>query len=376
GKTEREARRKAKQTLRDYEDGLSRRDERLTVRDYLTDWLETTAANRVRPSTLKNYRFHINNHILPAIGGIQLRELTATDVNRMLAGIVNKGVSPATANLIRATLVNALSSAVKAQMVRSNAAALSDARREKRTRIVPLTPEQARRLIEATKDDRMGPLIAVAIATGLRQGELLALRWQDVDLERRVLDVHRTLTWQKADEGSHRKRTPAFADPKTAHSRRRVPLTQLAVEAFHRQREVVREMEQAATVASWRPIPGEDLVFVTTVGTPLDGTEVTHRLHRLLEGAGLPQKRFHDLRHSTASFLLAEGADIFTVKEILGHSGISMTADIYGHLTEKLAEDAAARLDRVFADAKTGRSAPKPTPDAIDSDDTETGGDR
>ncbi len=104
GKTEREARRKAKQALRDYEDGLSRRGEKLTMRTYLADWLETTAAERVRPSTLESYRSHVEYHIVPAIGSIQLRQLTATDVNRMLAALIRKGVSPATANRVRATL--------------------------------------------------------------------------------------------------------------------------------------------------------------------------------------------------------------------------------------------------------------------------------
>lgn len=367
GRTEREARRKAKDALRDYEDGLSRRGEKLTMRVYLADWLETTAADRVRPSTLESYRSHIDHHIVPAIGGIQLRELTATDVNRMLASMVRKGVSPSTANRVRATLRTALTSAVKAQMVRTNAAGLSDARTERKERITPLAAQQARRLIEHTRNDRMGPLIAVALATGMRQGELLALRWSDVDLEGRVVHVRRTLTWRAGGVADERKRIPVFSDPKTEQSRRSIRLTQSAVDAFKRQREIVTELEQLATVANWRPVPGEDLVFPSTHGTPQIGSNVTHRLQQLLEDAGLPRQRFHDLRHATASLLLAEGVDLFTVKEILGHSQISLTANTYGHLTDKLADDAAARLDRVFADANR---APNFAPDPIDSDGT------
>ena len=366
GKTEREARRNARNALKDYEDGLSRQGEKVRMRTYLTEWLDVTARDRVRPSTLESYRSHIDHHIIPAIGGIFLRDLTATDVNRMLASIVRNKVSPATANRVRATLRTALSSAVKSQMVRTNASALSNARRERKTRIDPLTAVQARHLIEKTKNDRMGPIIAVALATGMRQGELLALRWSDVDLDGRMLRVEQTLTWRKGGEGEP-KRVPVFSDPKAEQSRRSIRLTQSAIDAFERQCELLLKMEQAATVAHWRPIPDEDLVFPSAYGTPQMSANVTHRLQSLLDEAGLPRRRFHDLRHATASLLLAEGVDLFTVKEILGHSQIALTANTYGHLSDKLADDAADRLDRVFADASL---TPKVTPDTIDSDDT------
>ena len=368
GKTRREAKRKADDALRDFESGLTARSERMTMQAYLSHWLEDTAASRVRPSTLESYRSHIDHHIVPALGTIRLRDLSATDVNHMLASIVRSGVSPTTANRVRATLRTALTSAVKSGMILRNAATLSDARKERRHRITPLTAEQARQLIQATRDDRLGPLIAVALATGMRQGELLALRWSDIDLENRVIHVHRTLTWRKGGPDDDRKMIPVFSDPKTEQSRRSIRLTHSAIEALHRQRAQLIEMEQAATVANWKPIPGEDLVFPSSHGTPQSGPNVTHRLHALLEDAGLPQQRFHDLRHATASMLLAEGVDLFTVKEILGHSQISLTANTYGHLTDKLADDAATRLNRALGYAKTETSAPKGAPDPIDSD--------
>lgn len=367
-RTERAAKRKADDALRDYEDGLTRRGEKLTVADYMRDWLDTTAQDRVRPSTLRSYRSLTEHHIIPAIGHIRLRELDATDVNRMLAGIVRGKASPTTGNRVRATLRTALASAVKARMIRDNAAALSDPRTERKARIEPLTADQARKLLEVTRDDWMGPLLTVALATGLRQGELLALRWQDIDLDLRFLSVSRTLTWQSDGDGTRR---AVFSDPKTPQSRRRVPLTTQAIEAFTRQRDVVIELEQKATVARWRPLPGEDLVFVSTVGTPLNGVNVTHRVQKIMERAGLPRKRFHDLRHSTAALLLSQGVDIFTVKEILGHSQITLTANTYGHLTDELAEDAASRLEALFSP-----TTPNITPDVIDSGDIDKGADQ
>lgn len=360
GKTERQAREKKNLALRDYEAGLSRKAERMTVSRYVEEWLEDTAKERVRPSTLMAYRSHFTTHIKPALKGIRLRDLEPDHVNKMLAGIVRGGASPATANRVRATLRAALTSALKSRYVAHNAATLAEPRKERRERVEPLTNEQARRLIAGIKDDRRGPLIEMAIYTGMRQGELLALRWQDVDLVAGVVTVSRTLTWEKRQpNGIGPKRTPVFSDPKTAQSRRRITLPASAIAPLYRQREIAVELEQEATVSRWKPIPGEDLVFPSAVGGPLNSSNVTHRLQSILEGLGLPKQRFHDLRHLTASLLLAEGVDIFTVKEILGHSQISLTANTYGHLTEKLADDAASRLDRAFSedvvDDKPGR---------------------
>ncbi len=307
---------------------------------------------------------------MPALRGVRLRDLSSVQINRMLTSLVAGGMSPTTANRIRATLRTALTSAVKDGLILRNVAALSDPRRERRERITPLTAEQARLLIRETRTDRIGPLIEVAIMTGMRQGELLALHWDDVDLESGVVHVRRTLTWRRGDEGSGRKMMPVFSDPKTEQSRRSIKLTRSAVEALKRQQQKVVELEQEATVKNWRPIDGEDLVFLSAYGTPLNSSNVTHRLQMLLERLKLPKQRFHDLRHATASLLLAEGVDLFTVKEILGHSQISLTANTYGHLTDKLADDAAERLHRALSDDQAADLTTKLTTDALASDDT------
>lgn len=380
GRTERQARDKKNQAIRDYEAGLAQNRERMTVNQYLREWLEHTAKERVRPSTYESYRSHIGVHIEPTLKGIRLRELSPDQVNKMLTHIVKSGASPATANRVRATLRTALSSATKSKYVTHNAAALSEPRKERKGRIEPLTIDQARMLIRETRDDRIGPLIEIAIMTGMRQGELLALRWDDVDLEKGVVHINRTLTWQKSEEGTHRKTIPVFSDPKTEQSRRSIRLTNDAVKAFSRQRRKAGELQQAATVKNWHPIPDEDLVFPSAHGTPLNSSNVTNRLKELLERLELPHQRFHDLRHLTASLLLAQGVDIFTVKEILGHSQISLTANTYGHLTDKLAHDAAERLNRAFSDDdlddKTNGLTTKQTTDRIAPDGTSEGDDQ
>jgi len=338
GKTQREAREKANQAAQDAERGIDLSVRSVTMKTFLSHWIEETARERVRPSTLAAYSGHVQQHIVPALGSEKLRSLTPQHVNKLMSDMVGSGLSPATANRVRSTLRNALGSAVKWGYVSQNVAALADPRRETRTPIKPLELDQIRSFLEFVKDDRHGPLIHVAVATGLRQGELLALRWgSDVDLDRGAIHVHHTLT---KDYGAGR-----FNAPKTDESRRTVKLTSTAITALRRQQQLIEEHRMLAT-DRWQD---HDLVFPSTVGTPLDNSHVTHRLQALLERGGLPKQRFHDLRHATASLLLAEGLDLFTVKEILGHSQISLTANTYGHLMKKLSEDAAGRLERALA---------------------------
>lgn len=338
GKTEREARDKKNAALKDAAAGLQLDGERITVAQYLDGWL-LVSAERVRPTTLHTYRRHITDHIVPHIGTIRLRDLTAAQVNRMLAAWITEGLAPTTTNGMRSTLRVALSAAEREGLVLRNAAKLSTPRRTDGLRVVPYTPEEARQLIEYSREHPMGPLIALALATGLRQGELLALRWSDIDLDARTLHVRRTLTWLVGER-------PVFGDPKTQGSRRSVRLTTVALDALRRQR---------ALVAGYRLLMGQrwpegDLVFPTGEGTPLRAASVYQRTRKLMDEAGVPLKRFHDLRHSTASFLLGEGLDLFAVKEVLGHSSIATTADIYGHLGDRLASTVADAIDNVLGE--------------------------
>lgn len=359
GRTEKEARAKKNRAIRDYEQGVRHGNARLTVGAYLDAWMDQTARQRVRPSTLASYRGHIETHIKPAVGHIRLSELGAGDVNRMLTAIVDSGRSPRTANHVRGTLRTALRSAVRDGMVARNAAQLSDARRETRERVVPLTPDEARRLIADTRDDPMGPLLTMALASGMRQGELLGLQWSDIDADSRTLRIERALTWREGKEGEPT-RVWVFGEPKTEQSKRSLRLSRIALEALARQRGVIQGMMVIAA-GRWRD---HGLVFPSSVGTPLNPSNVTHRCERLMRASGIEGKRFHDLRHSATSFLLAQGMDLFVVKEILGHSQIAQTANTYGHLLDSVADEAAEHMDRALGgdgifDGKTNQTERK-----------------
>lgn len=362
GKTRQEAKTKAEAFKRDMERGVDVGSRDVTVRVFLEQWLSDTAKNRVRASTHKAYSSHVNHHLIPALGKHKVRELTPQHVNRMLAGIVASGTSPTTANRVRATLRTALASAVKWGTVHRNVAALADARREERGRVSPLEVDQVLEFLECVQEHRHGPLITLALTTGMRQGELLALRWgPDVDMEHGVIHVHHTLT--VSADGKKK-----LGAPKTSESRRSIRLSKTAIDALRRQRELNGEHQMTAA-HRWQE---NDLVFPTTIGTFADGPTVTRALQRLLEQAGLPRQRFHDLRHATASLQFGEGADLFEVKELLGHSQISQTANTYGHMTKRLGQTTAGRMDRALG-ADTNKTVSDTNVDTI-HDDTDADG--
>ena len=336
GRTRRAVAEQLKVALRDQQQGLPVKVERQTVAQFLDQWLEAVVRPRVRPSTYKSYAMHIRLHLKPALGHLPLGQLAPQHVQTMMNEKLAAGLSPRSVQYLRGVLRSALNQAVKWDLVARNVATLVEPPRSRRPPVRPLTPEQARSLLEAVRGDRLEALVTVALALGLRQGEALALRWEDVDLDAGVLHVRHTIhkidgTWQ-------------FMEPKTDRSRRTItmPVTTIAALRVHRVRQ---EQERLVAGERWQDW---GLVFPSTVGTPLNGSNVTHRFQKHLERAGLPRQRFHDLRHCCASLLLAQHVPMRVVMEILGHSQISLTMDTYSHVMPGLQQEAAERMDAIL----------------------------
>lgn len=338
GKTRREVQEKLNAALRAKQRGLSiDTDERLTVGSFLDRWLEQVSKPAVRTSTYDSYSDLIRLHLKPELGSVRLAALTPQHIQGMLSRKLAAGLSPIRVRYLRAMLRAALVQAVKWDMVPRNVADLVSGPRVPTAEIKPLTPEQARSMLAAVRDDRLEALYVLAIATGLRQGELLGLRWQDVDPERRTLQVSMAL---HRENGSY-----LLDEPKTPRSRRAIVLPRLAAEALIRHRKRQAE-ERALAGPTWRDWP---LVFTTDRGAPLNSSSITHRFQSLLERAGLPRQRFHDLRHGTASLLLAQGVQPRAIMGTLGHSNIGMTMDTYSHMSPAMDLDVAERMDAILA---------------------------
>jgi integrase len=337
-RTKQKALAKLRAAQKQLDGGLTVGDERVRTGKFLERWLDEIQP-RVRPRTLVRYQQLVKIHLLPELGHIPLISLTPDMVQALLRKKLGEGLAPRTVHHLRAVLRTALNRALRWGLVLRNVAALTDPPRVERHELAILTIEQVRQLAAACEDDDIGPLVMAALTTGMRSGELLALRWEDVDLESASLRVSHSLQRMGGNL--------ILVETKTRRSRRTVPLPSVAVEALKVQR---RRQLEAKLLAGPRWLEG-GFVFTSSLGTPLDASNVLHRFQRLLAAADLPRMRFHDLRHSAASLLLALGVPARVVMEVLGHSQISITLDTYTHVAAEVRQEAALAMDRLFAPA-------------------------
>jgi integrase len=336
-KTRQEAARRLAEAMRDRDRGLPITGERQTVAQFLSVWLET-----IRPTvgvgTWKRYEEIVRLHLIPAIGAHSLAKLSPQNVQALYAAKLEAGLSTTTVHHIHAALHLALESAVSLDLVARNVTDRVTAPKMRRHEMEVLSPKQRRTLLNAISGDELEALYVLALTTGMRQGELLALKWRDIDLDAEWLRIHATV----------RKLRGAFiyAPPKTKRSRRGVALTTMAIEAL--KRHGVRQAEAKAIVGpAWQD---NDLVFADAVGGPLEGRHVLrHYFRPLLPTAGLPPIRFHDLRHTTATLLLAQGIHPKVVSEMLGHTTIGITLDTYSHVLPEMQREAATSLDQLLS---------------------------
>ena len=290
GKTRKEVAEKLKVVLRDQQQGMvSRTTERQTVAQFLDRWLAEKVQAKNRPKTFHSYSQIVRLYIVPGLGKIQLAKLTTEDIDTLLNRKLAAGLSPRTVQYIRAILRMALAQALKWQLVPRNVAALTDAPKVERFTTHPLTQVQARQLLTAAQGDRLEALYCVALSLGLRQGEALGLRWEDVDLDAQTLRVAVALQ----SVGGKR----VLSRPKTATSCRTLTMPAALIGKLREHR--IRQLEEQQLAGTrWRD---HGLVFASTVGTPMIPRNLVRSFKALLERAGLPDVRFHDLRHSCAS---------------------------------------------------------------------------
>jgi integrase len=349
GKTRHEAAQKLRDATRNRDTGLTPLPGRQTVGSYLMNWLDGVRPS-LKPRTWDRYEEQVRLHLIPHLGRLWLERLGPADVQRAYAALLDRGSSPATVKRSHATLHRALEQAVRWRVLPTNIAGLVDSPRVTHRDMSVLSPEQARRLVDAVVGDRLEALYVLAVTAGLRQGELLALRWSDVDLDGGSLAVTgslvrvytpRRLAREPGVPRSHLEST----EPKTRRSRRRVELTAVALDALRRRRSAyVAERVAAANV--WQD---RDLVFCSAIGGYLHASRLTEQFKSLLRRSALPPIRFHDLRHTAATLMLSRGVHPKVASEMLGHATVAVTLDLYSHVTETMQRSAAEALNGVFA---------------------------
>jgi len=338
GQSYAEVRDKLARVLAEAQGGVMPASKRITLTAFLNQWLEDSVKPSRAPRTYASYAETVRLHLVPTLGRIMLDKLTPQDVQRMMRAGERAGLAARTVSYHRTVLRIALGQAVKWGMIGRNVASLVAPPKAVRYEGRTLMPTEARVFLDAVKDDRLAALYTVALAVGLRQGEALGLTWKYVDLEGGMLTVRYQM---QRIEGKL-----TLTEPKTAHSRRTVALPTVVIEALRHHRE--RQAEEREWVGSrWKE---SDLVFTTRTGGPIDQRNLCGAFHAILDRAGLPAIRFHDLRHSAASLLLAQGASPRVIMETLGHANIGITMNLYTHVMPALLQETAAMMNRVLTD--------------------------
>ncbi|MDT7548073.1 MAG: hypothetical protein QOE84_467, partial [Actinomycetota bacterium] len=338
GKTRGEVEQKLAQLREKIESHVPVAPTNLTVGAYLTEWVEQVAARRVRRSTLYNYRLYIDRHLVPGLGAKRLDKLTARDVRLFLDRLRDSGIGARTVQYTHATLRAALEDAVRDELIGRNVARLVRVARPQARERQPLTAAQAKTFLESARDDRHYALFVVLIVLGMRRSEALGLRWEDVDLDGRALQVRHTLHRQE--------NSLVLLPPKTRRSRRTIPLPAFVADALaeHQRRQ---DAEKAASKRDWHETGH---VFTTGIGTPIDPRNCSRKFAAQCRVAGVPVLPLHALRHTCVSLLLSMGAPPRVVMEIVGHSALEMTMNVYGHVDLDSRREALDRLADLFDD--------------------------
>ncbi|CAL9367577.1 Putative prophage phiRv2 integrase [Streptomyces sp. enrichment culture] len=322
-----------------------------TVGAYLTYWLENVAVHHLRENTHTRYTACVDQYLIPGLGKKKLAKLTARDVRTWLnqlrttcqccaRGIdarrdqprccavgqcCRKLLSPLTLTYIHSVLKSALEHAVREEEIPRNVARNVRTGTPRPRRFEPLTTDEARQLLAAAQGHRLHALFELALHTGLRRGELLGLRWEDLNLDASTAAIRRTL--QRTSTGGL-----TTLPTKTRASERRIALPTRCLQSLKLHRERQQRAREAAGTA-WQH---SGHVFTTAQGRPIDPTNLTRAFTTLLRKAGLRRIRFHDLRHSTATLLLEQGVELVVIKELLGHAHIGVTATVYAHVRLRL----------------------------------------
>lgn len=341
GKTQKEVREKLTQITAELDDGTYMEPSKILLADWLNTWLAEYTGS-TKPHTKRSYEATIENHIKPALGDKTLRELTPVHVQRFVNHLESKksndkSLNPKTVKNIHGVLHSALQQAVRIGYLKVNPASLTILPKRSKAEITPLKDQQVGQFLSAIKGHEFEYLYLVDLFTGVRQSELLGLKWEDIDFGQGIITIRRQLQFLGHKYGGYQ-----FTTPKNNKTRQIIP-AQFVIDVLRQQRCHQIEMRFKAGPA-WNN--SENLVFTDSLGHHLKHDLIYRQLKRIFAQMGIPYLRFHDLRHSYAVLSIQAGDDIKTIQENLGHYSAAFTLDVYGHVTEQMKRDSSERMDR------------------------------
>ena len=343
GKTRREVMQKMTNALSELNHGSFVESSKITVNEWLDFWMDNYKAQSVKPTTLLIYTSRADNHIRPAVGHLKMQDLRREIIQNMINEL-SRRLAPETVKGVYITLHAALEQARKNNLVSANHAAGVVLPKTAKTRVSAFTTEEQRRFMEAAKAVYLGDIFLVGLGTGLRVGELISLTWNDIELENGILRVNRTLNIIKSSNSGRQKWLKTFGTPKTASSIRSVPLLPYISELL----KSAKEHQEKAKMNSC--YEDNNLVFATRHGKPLDPRNLQRVFQAVCRRAGLSGFHIHCLRHTFATRGLEQGIELRVLQELLGHSTIKITADLYTHVLPDLKKDSIMKLKGAISD--------------------------
>jgi integrase len=346
-KTRRECQEWIKKTKGQIDEGMTFASTKITVAEFLAGWLTNSKASK-RSSTLNHYEQLIRSYIVPRIGNITIKDLRPEQIQRLYNQLSDQGVGVYTIRKIHTLLHSAFSQAVKLGIMLRNPASLTMPPKEPSREMTIYDEHQVNQLLLAARGHRWEALFYIAVMTGMRQMELLGLKWTDVDWIKQTIKVERQLV-RPNGEGIQ------FASPKTKLGKRTVTLHGGAIEVLrsHYERQ---HRERSDAKDKWVE---SDLIFTNNLGGPIHPRNLLRDYKKLLKDAGLPIIRFHDLRHTAASLMLNNNIPPIVVSRRLGHAKTSITLDIYGHLIPGMDAEAAEIMGELVTPIQLHQIAPR-----------------
>lgn len=337
-KTKKEAERACNELIHQFNTGSLVDDKNFTLSEYLQEWLENTAKQRVRETTFTNYKRAVNSRIIPVLGSHKLKDLKPLHGQRFVKSLIDEGLSPAYIEYIFIVLKGSLEDAVRWELLFKNPFQHVEIPRPRKVVNSTWSIEETKRFLNRTKFENViyYHLFLLALNTGMRRGEILGLKWKNFDLNEGKISVTETLIY---DENGFR-----FTEPKTHGSKRLISIDQNLCKEFKSYKAKQNEFK----LLFGQSYEDNDLVFAKETGQPILPRTMTTTFNQFIKKADVPQIRFHDLRHTHATILLKLGINPKIVSERLGHSSIKTTLDTYSHVTIDMQESAVLKLSEAL----------------------------
>jgi integrase len=325
--------------LRERDLGINIESRSISLDKFLDQWLVDVAKPRLRSSTFSSYESVLKNYVRPALGNQKISEIQSYGIQSLYNSLRRRGLSARTIRYSHNVLSSAMKQAVRWKILVQNPCEHCELPRLEKSEMKCLSPQEARQFLAVAKTDKYFSLFLLAVETGMRPEEYLALRWSDIDFTNHTVAVRRAITWNRKGGGY------SFTEPKTTKSRRNIPISDALIDELncHRRNRLEVMMKFSPEVRKL------DLVFTSEYGTPIQPKNLRDRhFFKILEEAGLSRVRLYDLRHTTATLLLSAGTNPKIVSERLGHASIVLTLDTYSHVLPSMQKEATEQLSHVL----------------------------